>query len=1132
MNLSKKLLSLLLCILMIFSSVSVCAFAQEVTYPEYTYTTRYYTAKADAYGFDKLFDEVDVALKNADIHKVIEITDGISFDIDLRSVNALCQTMDRFEDLLSNVLIKIAVNVALGDLDQLSFKTWQTKLQRSSVNDAIIFKELIEFVNANGTVINKIVDGSLDLGLANKYINISSAFGEKGISGEVKKALFGIVYDDSQLGDAVKLYENNVDAFVYGPLMDKLAGGVLNSYKLTADTDVEDLICIIFNAFFKGEIAPYLKSININLAQSAVEDVRALANYVNLNGSSYNFNNIKLDTNASVVSQFNNVVGDIVKQIIPGCTWKDGDYTLISENITSAIRYLGKASGLISNADSLDYEQLMLKIMELIVSNVKYENYTDGVAECKTIKDAAKVIFINAAREMGITYEYKSTDSYLVPFGDMLAVWAYDRFDIRDNNNKAYRGGCGDDVWTVLNYILNYFLYTEGFAGYLGLDNVSKTDSLFVKLNALFDLLGSSKNNGKSFDSEKFLVGKNGSKGLLDSILTLDIENIISLTAISALNFAGKTKAIELFYNTIRYALNNWAASEIIPAYINGSAFTNLLTNENIGTLVKGFIGALNAKKSNLAVIVAFLVSLLVKEDPVDLGTPSVTVGDCVYTGKDVNPAITVKFGKTTLAENIDYIVTIDSKEIGTAKADIKFIGVYSGETSKNFKITLASVSKVTLVSASKTAVKIKWNSVAGADSYKLYNGNTYVGKVSAGTTSYTFKNLKPGTKYTFKVQAVDSVYGASGTASVVGVTNPDKVTGIKVGSATTNSLKVSWKAVSGASGYIVEVYDSAKKAYVRAGKTSNLSLTVKDLSSYTKYKFRVRAYKTDSTTVYGDYSDAVYGTTKLDKVTGLKLSKRTTNSIKLTWKAVKNAKGYTVEQYKNGKWVKLKNVTGLTCTAKDLKASTNYAFRVRAYVSSSVYGSYSDTFKVYTGVNKISSVKTSSIKTTSVKLSWKASSDASKYVVYKSTDGKNWTKVGSTEKTALTVKKLETGTKYYFKVLGYNSKSKLYSESFTKVSATTLVGKVDSLKAVSRKKDSIKLSWASEPGAKGYIVYMSTNGKKWKRVATTSSKAYTVKGLKSNTSYQFKVRAYQVVSKDKHYGAYSNILKAKTRLF
>ena len=62
-----------------------------------------------------------------------------------------------------------------------------------------------------------------------------------------------------------------------------------------------------------------------------------------------------------------------------------------------------------------------------------------------------------------------------------------------------------------------------------------------------------------------------------------------------------------------------------------------------------------------------------------------------------------------------------------------------------------------------------------------------------------------------------------------------------------------------------------------------------------------------------------------------------------------------------------------------------------------------------------------------------------------------------------------------------------------------------------------IKLSWNKKDDAKGYIVYSSTNNKKWKKVTTikkNSTLTYNVKKLKPGTKYYFKVVAYKTIKK------------------
>lgn len=46
-----------------------------------------------------------------------------------------------------------------------------------------------------------------------------------------------------------------------------------------------------------------------------------------------------------------------------------------------------------------------------------------------------------------------------------------------------------------------------------------------------------------------------------------------------------------------------------------------------------------------------------------------------------------------------------------------------------------------------------------------------------------------------------------------------------------------------------------------------------------------------------------------------------------------------------------------------------------------------------------------------------------------------------------------------------------------------------------------LKVSWSKSSGAKGYQLYYSTNGKKWKKLTTTTKRSYTHKNLKKTQS-------------------------------
>lgn len=1133
MKIAKKSISLILCVIMAFSSIPLFAAAQEneAATGSYEYSTKYYTEKPESYGIGQLLDEVDTALAGANIYESIEITKDIKFVIDLRDVNALCGTLDSFADLLDNLLIQAAVAVALGDLKDLDFSTWKTGMARSTANDAVILKEIVEFVNANSSIISGIVDGTLNLGLLKNTVDLKTLLGEDGVSGIIKEALFGVVYSGAQLDTAYAQYKDNVDSFIYGPLLNELTGEYLKGFTMTSDTTVEDLLVAAADAALKQYAIPALKSINEDFSTSPVEDLRKLAPYINLKGSTYDLSGFALDADKGLLEQLNDLMGVLARQIFPGCEWESGDYTRINDNLEAILKHLGKASGLIPDAEEMSFDRIVMEVVAIVLRNLNLDSYADGIEKCDTLEELLKSVLITAVREDGVNYTYTEEDSWLVVLGDLFATWAYNYFDIRDLDGKPYRGGKGEDIWTALNYFLNYFLFDKNMVAFLGI-SVSKEDSYFTKIDKLIDLFGESKKTGVNFSLEKFLLGGDGEKGLIDSALTLDLENLFTITFKAALDSAGDVKAEKFLYNTVCYFLNNWSGEKLMPAYKQGVAFTNALDNTNIASLVSGLLKTLNTRKNSVVSIIAFICALVLKEVEQG-GTFTARAENAYYTGLTVHPDGSVTLGGEKLVQDEDYVVFGTGTSMGSAWAVVKLIGIYEGSVVVPYNIVLAPVSEVR-VTTTDTKVRLRWDQVPGADRYNVYMGDTLVETVAADAElTKQFTALTPMTRYNFKVEAVSDIHGTAPATEATALTNPPKVGSVKVTSVTASTATLSWKAVPGADGYVVERYSSSKKAYVSAGKTTSLSYTVKGLYSYTSYDFRVKAYFTEGEdTVYSASATKVSARTKMGKVENLKASSKTSSSITLSWDKVRNAKGYRIEQYINGKWTKLTSITGTSYTVKGLKASSKYYFRVRAYYNSANYGSYSDKLTVYTNLPKVTGLTASSVTTSSVKLSWKKVTGATSYVVYRSTDGKTWKKIKTTTATSYTATGLYSGKNYQFKVVAYSNKLKTYGDYSSVVKAVTTVGKVENLKASSRKKTSITVTWDKERGASGYVVYVSADGKKWTKVATTTKNTATASKLTKNKYYYFKVRAYSKATGSTVYGSYSATLKAKTTLF
>ncbi|MCQ2462341.1 MAG: fibronectin type III domain-containing protein [Clostridia bacterium] len=167
--------------------------------------------------------------------------------------------------------------------------------------------------------------------------------------------------------------------------------------------------------------------------------------------------------------------------------------------------------------------------------------------------------------------------------------------------------------------------------------------------------------------------------------------------------------------------------------------------------------------------------------------------------------------------------------------------------------------------------------------------------------------------------------------------------------------------------------------------------------------------------------------------VTGLKATPATT-SIKLNWTKYTGAKYYKVEQSTDGKtWKKLGTVSTNTYTVKSLKAGKKYQYRVTALDSSKKEFSKASAVLKTGTLTAAPAVTLKSAKSKTATASWKKVTGASKYIVYKSTNGKKWTKVTATTKLTYTLTKLTGGKKIYVKVYAVNAYGKNSAASTVK---------------------------------------------------------------------------------------------------
>ena len=287
-------------------------------------------------------------------------------------------------------------------------------------------------------------------------------------------------------------------------------------------------------------------------------------------------------------------------------------------------------------------------------------------------------------------------------------------------------------------------------------------------------------------------------------------------------------------------------------------------------------------------------------------------------------------------------------------------------------------------------------------------------------------------------------------------------------------------------------------------------------------------------------YKDNYTPALKLTELTGVKVKTQGTNSLTLAWDKNANAKGYIIEQYKGGKWTQIAKTSSnatVTYTVNGLKADTTYTFRIKGYVVSGTteYSGEYTRLAAKTRIANVASFKGSAVSASAVKLDWSKNDKATGYVIEQYKGGK-WTAIATTKNNTtltFTVKGLAEGTTYSFRIKSFRKTGSTtdFSE-YTAIKAATLLDGVSDFKVTSVTGSWITLEWAKNDKATGYAIEQYKGGK-WTVIATTKNNTtlkFTVKGLKNDTTYSFRIRAYKTAGGVTAYSDYVRIA-GKTRI-
>lgn len=367
----------------------------------------------------------------------------------------------------------------------------------------------------------------------------------------------------------------------------------------------------------------------------------------------------------------------------------------------------------------------------------------------------------------------------------------------------------------------------------------------------------------------------------------------------------------------------------------------------------------------------------------------------------------------------------------------------------------------------------------------------------------------------------------------------PTPPTKVNVASSGYNSIKLSWSAVAGESGYEVYRATSSNGAYSLLKSTTATSFSNTGLTTNKAYYYKVRTYKKVGTlNLQSSFSDVIISKPIPSLPTSIKATSSSYNSINTSWNAVTGATGYEVysSESSDGLYTLVSSTTSKSYNNTGLITNSTYYYKIRAYRmvgNIKIYSVFSTTISAIP-IPSSPIVKAVSSSIRSISTSWSTVPLATGYEVYKATSSNGSyallldTADNSYEDTSLTPL-----SNYYYKVRAYMMVGtlKVYGNCSSIINSRPAPSGPSNVKATRTSSNSIRLTWSREASANGYELFRATSSNGIYSLVSSVSASYsyyTNSRLTTGKTYYYKIRSYGTVGKTRVYGNWSVVVPAK----
>jgi len=448
--------------------------------------------------------------------------------------------------------------------------------------------------------------------------------------------------------------------------------------------------------------------------------------------------------------------------------------------------------------------------------------------------------------------------------------------------------------------------------------------------------------------------------------------------------------------------------------------------------------------------------------------------------------------------------------------------------------------SNLTAVIISGGQIDLSWTNNSGAGTLFKIERKTGSGSFTqipsvVGTTTFSDTGISTNNSYTYKVRAYkDGVNSDYSNEVTVTVAIPSAPSGLSAAVISTSRIDLTWTDNSNnETGFKIE-RRTANTSYTEIG-TVNANVTSfsnTGLSSNTTYYYRVRAVNPVGNSGYSN--EVITHTSVPAAPSNLQAAVVSNTRIDLTWADNSNNEtGFRIERRTGSTWSQVASVGANATSYSDtgLTANTTYYYRVRAYNAAGNSPYTAEASAITALIQAPSNLAAVTVSTSQINLTWTDNSNnETGFRIERKTGSGSYSQIATVgaNVTSFSNTGLTNNTTYTYRVRAYNSTTN--SPFSGEAIATTGVIPVapSNLAAETVSTSQINLTWTDNSNNEtGFRIERKVSGGSYSQIATVGAnvKTYSDKNLSSNTTYFYRVRAYNSIGNS----TYSNEVSAGT---